>query len=122
MDEYYNSGQGGDSIGGSLGRGLGGSLGGGLSGSLGAGSLGGMGVLSENFDTELFEGKDDAGSSSIFGMDDVGLSSSFKETMTIHEHGSEPGILSPFAAQARILKRLLSAVSNVFSRGPVHGQ
>eukprot|EP00802_Teleaulax_amphioxeia_P010704 Tamp_10733.p1 GENE.Tamp_10733~~Tamp_10733.p1 ORF type:complete len:451 (-),score=101.91 Tamp_10733:387-1739(-) len=118
LDEYYNSGQGGDSIGGSLGRGLGGSLGGGLSGSLGAGSLGGMGVLSENFDTELFEGKDDAGSSSIFGMDDVGLSSSFKETMTIHEHGSEPGILSPFAAQT---SHAPSAMAASKSRKPAGG-
>jgi hypothetical protein len=85
LDEYYNNGHGGE---------------GSLSGSLGAaGSLGGgMGVLSENFDAELFEGKDDGASSSIFGMDDVGLSSSFKDTMTIHEHASEPAIMSPFAA------------------------
>ena len=85
LDAYYNNGQGGE---------------GSLSGSLGAaGSLGGgMGVLSENFDAELFEGKDDGASSSIFGMDDVGLSSSFKDTMTIHEHASEPAIMSPFAA------------------------
>lgn len=86
LDEYYNNGD--SDLGGSLG-GLGGSLGtGGLGGSLGAG------VLSENFDTELFHRKDDGGgSSSIFGMDDVGLSSSFKETMTIHSE--EPPILSP---------------------------
>ena len=104
LDEYYNGGDGemgslGDSLGrGSLGRPLSGegSLGGGL-GSLG----GGLGAMSENYESDLFGGKHDAGSSSIFGMDDVGLSSSFKETMTINEsaHG-EPAILTPFAQQA----------------------
>ena len=117
LDEYYNNGD--SELGGSLG-GLGGSLGtGGLGGSLGAGSLGGGGlsgglsggVLSENFDAELFHRKDDGGaSSSIFGMDDVGLSSSFKETMTIHGH-EEPAILSPGSFSEK----------TAAAAGPVHG-
>ena len=59
LDDYYNNGDG------ELGS-LGGELGG-LGGSLGDSSM--PGGLSVNFDTELFQRKDDGGgSSSIFGM------------------------------------------------------